>query len=725
MQRFFAPAIALMNHLSYARKAVLLGAVSLVAVAVVTYSLYTHLAAAIEFSKRELKGLELIDPMSRAVQGMQEHRGLCMVILSGNGTFRQRREARVGEVDAALGLLAGKLSAVPVLHDGLRGIMADWEPLRQELPAQTLDDCFDAHTRLIDRMHGLKQDVADEHWLTLDPDHRAYWLIESAFRRLPAAIERLGQLRAHGVRVLGKKQISEAQKIHLSVLVAALDIALDALREDMERAARYNPEMRAALLALLDDITSTSRNVIEVTRSELLATHSAPAPGEYFMMATASIDQVYGQLRETLVPMTADLLRVRLSEAENTLRTSLGIALALFLVVGYLTAGGYLAVAGNVQSLARSARAFAGGDLRERVRLDTRDELATVGSSFNEMADGFNLLLEEQRRDAARLRELSTHLEERVAARTRDVELAARRNEVVLATTMDGFWLTNLEGVLEEANAAYASMSGYAREELVGMRISDLEAQEQPEDTQAHIEKLKTEGYDRFETLHRRKDGTVIDVEISVMLLPEFERLVVFCRDITERKRAEEEIRQLAFYDTLTNLPNRRLFMERMRAALPASARHQDHGAVLFIDMDRFKTLNDTLGHARGDMMLIEVAQRLRACVREMDTVARLGGDEFVVLIEGAGGGSLEASCGIGSVAEKIRQALAHPYLLDGHEFHSSPSIGIAIFHGHDESVDTLLRQADMAMYQAKAAGRNAVRFFDPALQLTEERGSK
>lgn len=715
MQRLFAPAIALMNRLSYARKAALLGTVSLAAVAVVTFNLHTHLEAAIAFSKRELTGLELINPVSRAIQSVQENRGLCMMILAGDETFRHRHNIRVGDVDAALAALKKRLTAASPLHDGLRAIAADWEPLRRNVSGQTLDDCFDAHTRLITRLHGFKQDITDEHWLTLDPDHRAYWLIESAFRRLPVAIERLGQLRAYGVRVLGEKQVSAAQKTHLHVLVAGLEIALEELREDMERAARYNPTMRDAVLALLADITDASHRVIDATRADLLGDRPVSDPDAFFMLATASIDQVYNQLRETMVPMTADLLQRRLEEAENTLRASLGIALALFLMAGYLTAGGYFAVVGSIQSLVRSAHALASGNLRQRARLDTQDELAIVANSFNDMAVGFGLLLEEQRRDAARLRELSAHLEERIAERTRDVERAARRNEVVLETTMDGFWLTSLEGVLEEVNEAYVQMSGYTREELVGMRIPDLEANEQPDETRAHLERIAAEGADRFETRHRRKDGSAIDVEVSVTLLPEFQKLVVFSRDVTERKRAEEEIRQLAFYDTLTNLPNRRLFMERMRAALPASARRQTYGAVLFIDMDRFKVLNDTFGHDRGDMMLIEVAQRLRAYIRKMDTVARLGGDEFVVLIEDAGADEPEAAHGVGTVAEKIREALSRPYLLDGDEFLSSPSIGITLFYGHDASVDTLLKQADIAMYQAKAAGRNTVCFFDPA----------
>ena len=159
------------------------------------------------------------------------------------------------------------------------------------------------------------------------------------------------------------------------------------------------------------------------------------------------------------------------------------------------------------------------------------------------------------------------------------------------------------------------------------------------------------------------------------------------------------------------------MFIDRFRAALPVSARHNNYGAVLFIDLDKFKALNDTLGHDYGDLLLIEVAARIKSCVREMDTVARLGGDEFVVLIEGISDDRDEASQRVGLVGEKIREALTRPYRLKEHEHHSSPSIGISLYRGNEETVDALLKHADLAMYQAKSSGRNAVRFFDAAMQ--------
>ena len=183
---------------------------------------------------------------------------------------------------------------------------------------------------------------------------------------------------------------------------------------------------------------------------------------------------------------------------------------------------------------------------------------------------------------------------------------------------------------------------------------------------------------------------------------------------------AEHKIHQLAFYDALTGLPNRRLLMDRLHQALTASMRSGLHGAVLFLDLDHFKIINDTRGRDFGDMLLFEVAKRLEFCLREGDTVARLGGDEFVVVLT-LGADTTEAATQAELVAEKIRAALNQPYRLESFTYRITPSIGIVLFKRLGENVDDLLKHADAAMYQAKTAGRNAIRFYDPAMQTAIE----
>jgi diguanylate cyclase (GGDEF)-like protein len=199
-----------------------------------------------------------------------------------------------------------------------------------------------------------------------------------------------------------------------------------------------------------------------------------------------------------------------------------------------------------------------------------------------------------------------------------------------------------------------------------------------------------------------------------------------FCMDITERKLSAEQMERLAFYDQLTGLPNRRLMVDRLEQALISSIRRNRHGALLFLDMDNFKILNDTLGHDVGDQLLKQVASRLESCIREGDTVARIGGDEFVVILKDFDEENEHAAAQAKGVATKISAQLSQPYLLDviGSEdaratrtHHFTSSIGITLFRDQSISVDELMRRADTAMYQAKAAGRNTLRFFDPEMQ--------
>ena len=197
---------------------------------------------------------------------------------------------------------------------------------------------------------------------------------------------------------------------------------------------------------------------------------------------------------------------------------------------------------------------------------------------------------------------------------------------------------------------------------------------------------------------------------------------VATMHDITARKAAEEEINNLAFYDTLTQLPNRRMLNDRIGQAMAISKRSGHYGALMFLDLDNFKPLNDTYGHGVGDLLLIEVARRLTGCVREVDTVARFGGDEFVVMLSELDEDKTESAAQAGTVAEKIRAALAEPYSLtfkhEGEaetavEHHCAVSIGVVVFNCEADAED-IIKWADIAMYQAKEGGRNSIRFIEP-----------
>ncbi|SFU99215.1 putative bifunctional diguanylate cyclase/phosphodiesterase [Pseudoduganella namucuonensis] len=300
---------------------------------------------------------------------------------------------------------------------------------------------------------------------------------------------------------------------------------------------------------------------------------------------------------------------------------------------------------------------------------------------------------------------------------------ASLRVAAIAFDSSDGMMVTDEHGVILKVNQSFCNITGYSATEIVGQRPAVLSSGRHDAAFYREMWRCINEhGGWEGEIWNRRKNGEVYPERLSIAAVKDCDgavtNYVAAITDITVSKAASDEIKMLAFYDPLTRLPNRRLLLERLNQALAAAAAGRHGGALMFLDLDNFKTLNDTLGHNVGDLLLQQVAARLQACLRQGDTVARLGGDEFVVLLEGLGGQPLDAAAEADGVAGKILAALNEPYRLGAHQCHSSASVGVALFHhGHPQRPDELLMHADIAMYQAKQAGRNGVRFFDQSMQ--------
>lgn len=546
-----------------------------------------------------------------------------------------------------------------------------------------------------------------------------------------------------------------------------------------------------------------------------------PEIGGGCIMAHIEQDEAFAALRQLVVGMCITAL-----------------AFAGFILFAAATIGKNMSR--PIMELADMARELAQGNFAQRVLSTHYLEIAELAQLFNAMSGQLDLTLN-------RLRASESELERKVNQRTAELSERHRKYHSVIRSSGEGFWQVDRNGYLLEVNPAYACLSGYDQAELIGMHVTDLEASELPEETARHMSLVAKQGSDSFETQHRRKDGSLWDVEVSVSFINEDGGyFVAFFRDVTERKRIEQELRiaasafetqegititdadqiivrvnkaftqitgyapdevigkkismlksghhdqafyqamqealrnegqwegeiwdrhkdghiypkwlaitavknhrglvthfignftditerkaseekikRLAFYDTLTGLANRRLLTERLEHAIVMQQRTGHYGALLFLDLDNFKLLNDSHGHGVGDELLVLVAQRLKASVREADTVARLGGDEFIVLLEECGTGDDSAALQVKSIAEKILAVLAEPYVLSSVTHDCSSSIGIVLFGNGTSAADAVLSQADTAMYAAKKNGKNAYRFFDPAMQQELEQRAK
>lgn len=339
-------------------------------------------------------------------------------------------------------------------------------------------------------------------------------------------------------------------------------------------------------------------------------------------------------------------------------------------------------IVNRLQVLANAVRRYGLGELDARADFSGDDEIAKTSQEFNAMAGQFKATLD---------------------------------------ALPDMLFEFGLDGTYHSVHTPTDDYLLAPAKELIGKTVSEVLPAEHAAMIMTAIQEANETGYSQGKQYQRMTSQGLTWFELSIAKKAgddrQNPRFIAISRNVTERKLAAEKIQHLAFYDSLTGLPNRRLLLDRLNHALSSSARSGRSGAILFLDLDNFKTLNDTLGHSIGDQLLQEVGKRLTECLREGDTVARLGGDEYVAVLEDLSDQDIETAAQAEIIANKILSALNRPYILAARDYHNTPSIGVTLFKGHKIEVEELLRQADIAMYQAKKAGRNTVRFFNPQMQ--------
>lgn len=413
----------------------------------------------------------------------------------------------------------------------------------------------------------------------------------------------------------------------------------------------------------------------------------------YTQPAEESPFNVQATIPELLGHVSVVMSKAALSQTTNdifiaNLATSISFALLFLFLIRFLTNR----MTRPLNQLSVSMERAKAGESQVRAELSGPKDIADMAHAFNSMM---------------------MVLEERAAA----LSVAAIAFEIE-----DGMIVTDSNEVIVRVNRVFTELTGYSADEAIGKSLSMLKSNSKDAAFYQRMwENLHRDKYWKGEIWNRRKNGEIYPEWLTITAVVgtdgEITNYVCAFSDITERKQAEDKIHNLAFYDPLTQLPNRRLLFDRLQQAVSACARNHTCAALMFIDLDNFKILNDTRGHDIGDMLLIEVGHRLRTCIRDGDTLARLGGDEFVVLLEALSVDSTQAALQARVVGEKVLKAINQPYAINNVEQHSSSSIGISMYINPKQKIDDFLKQADTAMYAAKKAGRNALRFFDPAMQ--------
>lgn len=362
---------------------------------------------------------------------------------------------------------------------------------------------------------------------------------------------------------------------------------------------------------------------------------------------------------------------------------------------------------------------------RQVIRAKFDELLAYDGSTTRESTicrhDGTTFLAE------VRVRRVKISGQDMLYGSLRDItEQKQAETELSIAAaafdTQEGVFITDAHGVILRANLACTLMTGYSAEEFLGQTPRLLNSGRHNKDFfQDMWDTINRTGGWKGEVWDRRKDGEVFPAWLTISMVKnaagEVTHYIGTLSDLTEHKRTAEQIERLVFYDPLTGLPNRTLMLDRLEQVKNSNSRNNACGAVLLIGLDNFKTINDTLGHDVGDLLLKHVARRLTACVRAEDTVSRLGGDEFVVILGNLTPLTEEAAGQAESIGEKILIALNQNYSLDEVTYRGTASIGATVFQDKLASTDEVLKQADLAMYKAKVTGRNSIRFFDPDME--------
>lgn len=950
MRELFLPAIKLMNKLGYTKKFMVLGLIYLVAMIVMFSSLYRNFSNVIDTTQRELQGIALIKPLTQTIQQVQQYHS---VILLPHDDFMRFEQTKIeNTLIKKITQLEERLPNDTLLNreesqlnKEWRGVKANWHSLRIKTENWSPTQNFAGYVQLNDQFQQFKETISDDYDLTFDADADAHYLIGIIIKQLPDVLEKLQELHALSSTALIEKELSNSQKNQILVLMAELNQSLHVLDASLDKIGHANFNLQSIMNSCAKEILRTVLQITNAVNSDILSKQFKRPPQDFFILHNQSINKIYAQHDETLLPALETLLLQRIKTQEKSLFLSLSSAMVLFFIAQYFFIGIYYAMMGNIQSLALSAQKFADGNLSSRITLDTYDELALVAHNFNVMASSFQSLLATHDANEARLNASQTQLRGLIQAipdliwlkdkngvylscntmferymgmkesemvgktdydfmdkKTADLfadydkkimandqpyvteekmvfkndgheafvetiktplhdndgnivgvlgiarnitkrkkaEESLRKFSLAVEQSPSNIVITDLNARIEYANKGFERTTGYKLEEVLGKTPNILNSGKTSKETFTHLWKTIRSGEMwKGELINRRKDGSEY-IELALItpvrqkngdithylaikediterkkleteqriasiafesqegilitdannviirvnkafssitgysakeaigqtpsllksgkhdaefyqkmwdkikstdswqgeiwnrskndgIYPEWLTItavkdetnqtthyVATLVDITEYKIAEEKIKHLAFYDPLTGLANRRKLVDSLNHSIAMCDRENLQLAILMMDLDRFKAVNDTLGHLAGDELLKQVALRIANRLRATDLVARLGGDEFVVLLE-----DISNEDDAARVATDIVSDLSKPFALSQNDdVRIGSSIGIALYPQHGRSPDALMDNADIALYQAKDQGRGCFAYFSESLTI-------
>jgi diguanylate cyclase (GGDEF)-like protein/PAS domain S-box-containing protein len=812
VKQLFNPAINLMNNLSYFRKFIVLGGLSLLALLIVSISFIGHLSVAISTANQQLSGLSEAQKTSRLIQSLQQHRGISAAVIAGVNNSANKQISVNKKVDANFLTVSNALPFALKETVKWSTIIDQWTYLKTNGIRLSLDESFNLHTQLIINLNSLQLKVADYYHLLVMNDMDSYYLTNSFLFTIPLTLEQLGQARGVGMSYLVNKNTKSKKAI--TTLLSNATIPLNVFKGNINNIKRelISDGEKISAQALIQTIEQH----IKLTFDGIRADSSSLSSLEFYNLSTYVIDEGYQFLNNTLAFTLGSLLHRRVNQANAQLIVSIGLSSMLFLMVLYFIIGLYFSTIRSINSLTQVTGKFYSGDLDARVTLNTHDELNNVAFGFNEMAAAIQNLMVDKEEISTRLRaiidnspigiwftgtdgryhfvnktfcdiagieeedmlntpssNLAELLGDEVAQQCLDSDKVAlsqdfpyvsyekiprlhakpyllevtkvkfkntrgevigligiskditnkRQQEddlkladIVYQNSAEAMMITNINNEIIAINPALSDMTGYSKSELIGKDPKILSSGKQSSQFyQSMWEEIKLTGRWQGEIWNTRKKGTDYPEWLSINTIYDdgivFRRIALFS-DITEKKEADELILRQANYDSLTSLPNRRMFIDRLEQEIKVSQRKKQQFALIFIDLDNFKIINDSKGHDYGDSLLVQAGKRITHCVREVDTVARLGGDEFTIILS-----DLSDLSNVESICQKVLLALSEPFCIAKMYTYISASLGVTVYPNDANTTLELLKNADQAMYLAKDLGRNRFCYFTTSMQ--------